>query len=154
MKTKIEPLFLYKGLGFLIELESVEMIKFNEEWLPKIDVQYIADELIKKLAIQEERLTGNQVKFIRSYFSMPLREFGKTVVHESHTAVSKWEKCGDEITSMNENTEQVLRIYIIEQTQTKTQAERKNFYLNFKKSRVFVNAERKKPKPIRLNLCA
>ncbi|CEK11851.1 MULTISPECIES: hypothetical protein [Legionella] len=154
MKTKIEPLFLYKGLGFLIELENVEMIKFNEEWLPKIDVQYIADELIKKLAIQEERLTGNQVKFIRSYFSMPLREFGKTVVHESHTAVSKWEKCGDEITSMNENTEQVLRIYIIEQTQTKTQAERKNFYLNFKKSRVFVNAERKKPKPIRLNLCA
>lgn len=142
MKTEIEPLFLYKGLGFLIELENVGMIKFNEEWLPKIDVQYIADELIKKLAIQEERLTGNQVKFIRSYFSMPLREFGKTVVHEPHTAVSKWEKCGDEITSMNENTEQVLRIYIIEQTQTKTQAEQRNFYSNFKRSQVFVNAER------------
>lgn len=65
----------------------------------------MADEIIKKLATQEERLTGNQVKFIRSYFSMALREFGETVVHESHTAVSKWEKCRDEITSMNENTD-------------------------------------------------
>lgn len=120
MKTKIEPTFLYDGLGFPIELENVEMININNEWHPQIDVRYVADEIIKKLATQEERLTGNQVKFIRTYFSMPLREFGETVVHESHTDVSEWEKCGDEITSMNENTEQVLRIYIIEQTQTKT----------------------------------
>lgn len=154
METKIEPNALYEGLGFPIELGNVEMVRFNDEWLPKIDVQYIANEIIKKLAIQEERLTGNQVKFIRSYFSMTLREFGRSVVHESHTAVSKWEKCGDEITNMNENTEQVLRIYIIEQTQTKTQAEQKNFYLNFKRSKAFVNAKGKKPKPLRLNLCA
>lgn len=120
MNTKVEPIFLYEGLGFPIELENVEMININNEWHPQIDVRYVADEIIKKLAIQEERLTGNQVKFIRTYFSMPLGEFGETVVHESHTDVSKWEKCGDEITSMNENIEQVLRIYIIEQTQTKT----------------------------------
>jgi DNA-binding transcriptional regulator YiaG len=156
MKTKIEPTFLYEGLGFPIELENVEMININDEWLPKIDVRYVADEIIKKLAIQEERLTGNQVKFIRSYFSMPLREFGETVVHESHTAVSKWEKCGDEITNMNENTEQVLRLYIIEQTQTKTKADQKNFYSNFRRSREFVKAKGKKPKPLqlKLKLCA
>ncbi|KTD40827.1 hypothetical protein [Legionella parisiensis] len=120
MKCKIESTFLYDGLGFPIKLENVEMININDEWLPKIDVQYIADKIIKKLATQEKRLTGNQVKFIRSYFSMPLREFGEIVVHESHTALSKWEKFEDEITNMNENTEQVLRLYIIEQTQTKT----------------------------------
>ncbi|HGK6651105.1 TPA: hypothetical protein ACK8SK_002043 [Legionella pneumophila] len=120
MNTRVEPIFLYEGLGFPIELENVEMIKINDEWLPKIDVQSIADEIIKKLATPKERLTGNQVKFIRSYFSMPLRKFGEAVVHESHTAVSKWEKFEDEITNMNENTEQVLRLYIIEQTQTKT----------------------------------
>jgi len=154
MKTKIEPIFLYEGLGFPIELENVEMIKINNEWHPKIDVRYVADEIIKKLATQEERLTGNQVKFIRSYFSMPLREFGEIVVHESHTAVSKWEKYKDEITNMNENTEQVLRLYIIEQTQTKTKADQKNFYSNFKRSRAFINAKGKKPKPIQLNLCA
>ncbi|CZG36401.1 hypothetical protein SC407_08805 [Legionella pneumophila serogroup 1] len=153
MKTKIEPTFLYEGLGFPIKLENVEMINITDEWHPKIDAHYVANEIIKKLAIQEERLTGNQIKFIRSYFSMPLREFGKTVVHESHTAVSKWEKCEDEITNMNENTEQVLRLYIIEQTQTKTKADQKNFYLNFKRSRAFVNAKGKKPQPLHLNLC-
>jgi DNA-binding transcriptional regulator YiaG len=154
MKTKIEPTFLYEGLGFPVELENVEMININDEWHPKIDVHYVADEIIKKLAIQEERLTGNQVKFIRSYFSMPLREFGETVVHESHTAVNKWEKYEDEITNMNENTEQVLRLFIIEQTQTKTIADQKNFYSNFKRSSAFVNAKGSKPKLLQLNLCA
>ncbi|WBV72838.1 hypothetical protein PGH42_08405 [Legionella pneumophila] len=79
MKTKIVPTFLYEGLGFPIELGNVEAVKFNGEWLPKIDLQYIADEVIKKLAIQEERLTGNQVKFIRSYFSIPLSANGKVM---------------------------------------------------------------------------
>ena len=81
-----------------------------------------------------------------------LRKFGKTVVHESHTAVSKWEKCRDEITNMNENTEQVLRLYIIEQTQTKTKSEKNNFYSTFQKSRHFINDKYKKPKCIQLNL--
>lgn len=120
MNTKVEPIFLYEGLGFPIELENLEMININNAWHPQIDVRYVADEIIKKLATQEERLTGNQVKFIRTYFSMPLHEFGETVVHESLTTVSKWEKCGNETTDMNENTEQMLRIYIIEQTQIKT----------------------------------
>ncbi|WP_262337433.1 hypothetical protein [Legionella genomosp. 1] len=47
MNTKVEPIFLYEALGFPIELENVEMIKINDEWLPKIDVQSIADEIIK-----------------------------------------------------------------------------------------------------------
>jgi DNA-binding transcriptional regulator YiaG len=146
MKTKIEPTLLYEGLGFPIELKNVEMVDINGEWHPKIDVHSVANKIIKKLAIQEERLTGNQVKFIRSYFSMSLREFGEEVVHESHAAVSKWEKRGDEITNMNENTEQILRLYIIEQTQTKT--EQKNFYSNYKRSSFFVKVDRKKPKPL------
>ena len=102
MKTKTEPTFLYEGLGFPIELENVEMVNINGEWHPKIDIHYIANEIIKKLPTQEDRLTGNQVKFIRSYFSMPLREFGEIVVHESHAAVSKWEKRGDDIPYTNE----------------------------------------------------
>ncbi len=154
MQTKTEPLFLYEGLGFPIELENVEMISLNGEWLPKIDVHQIADEAIKKLATQECRLTGNQVKFIRSYFSMPLREFGEKVVHETHTAVSKWEKHGDNITSMNENTEQVLRLFIIEQTQTKTKIQQSDFYKNFQKSKIFFNAKDKNPKLIHINMCA
>ena len=154
MQTKIEQIFLYEGLGFPIELENVEMINLSGEWLPKIDVHQVADEAIKKLATQESRLTGNQIKFIRSYFSMPLREFGEKVVHETHTAVSKWEKKGNDITSMNENTEQVLRLFIIEQTQTQTKNQQADFYKNFQKSKLFFNAKDKSTQIVHINMCA
>lgn len=154
MQTKIEPVFLYEGLGFPIELQHVEMVNIGGEWHPKIDVRYVASQVIQQLAIQEAPLTGNQVKFIRSYFVMPLREFGKKVVHESHTAVSKWEKKGDEPTNMNENTEQVLRLYIIEQTENHNKAQEESFRGRYMRSRGFYNAKGKKPKTLRLDLCA
>jgi len=133
MKTKMIKSFVYEGLGFPIELLNVQMIEINGEWVPKIDIHQIADEAVKKLATQESRLTGNQVKFIRSYFSMPLREFGKKVVHETHAAVKKWESNGEKITAMNENTEQVLRLFIIEQTS----ALKSDFYKIFQESKRF-----------------
>jgi DNA-binding transcriptional regulator YiaG len=154
MESKVVESFLYEGLGFPIELENVEMININDEWAPKIDVRRVADAAIKKLATQETRLTGNQVKFIRSYFSMPLREFSGKVVHATHTAVNKWEKAGNDSTNMNENTEQVLRLYIIEQTQTKTKTQQAAFYKNFQKSKQFSNAKNKKYQPFHINMCA
>lgn len=154
MQTKTEPSFLYDGLGFPIQLENVEMVNYEGRWHPKIDVQMIATEVIKKLAFQKTRLTGNQVKFIRSYFSMPLRQFGKEVVHESHTAVSKWEKKGNDSTCMNENTEQILRLFIIEQTQAKTKKQQAQFYENFKRSSTFVNKHDSKNELIHLRLSA
>ncbi|HAU0370652.1 TPA: hypothetical protein JBF73_15800 [Legionella pneumophila] len=154
METRIEPLFLYEGLGFPIELENVKMISYNNEWLPKIDVEQVADEVIKKLATQECRLTGNQVRFIRSYFSMPLREFGEKVVHESHTAVNKWEKRGNEATCMNANTEMVLRLFIIEKTQAQTKNQQADFFKVFQKSKIFFQARDSSMKPIHIKMCA
>jgi DNA-binding transcriptional regulator YiaG len=147
MKTKIVKKFMYDGLGFPIELLNVQLVNINGDWVPKIDVRQVANEAIKKLSTQESRLTGNQVKFIRSYFSMPLREFGKKVVHETHAAVKKWESKGDEITSMNENTEQVLRLFIIEQTSTP----KSDFYKVFQQSKRFFG---KNDKPEILHIAA
>ncbi len=155
MKSKTVKNFHYEGLGFPIELEDVEMVNINGEWAPKIDIQRIADEAIKKLAIQETRLTGNQVKFIRSYFSMPLREFSKKVLHTTHSAVNKWEKAGDDVTKMNENTEQVLRLFIIEQTQAKTKNQQADFYEHFMESKRFYNAKnvgQKEPQPLLISV--
>jgi DNA-binding transcriptional regulator YiaG len=128
MQTKMVKNYVYEGLGFPVELEEVEMLFIEEEWHPKVDIQKVADEVIKQLAVQEGRLTGNQVKFIRSYYSMPLREFGEKVVHESHMAVSKWEKKGDLPTNMNANTEHELRLYIVETTHSKSLESRSKFY--------------------------
>ena len=128
MKTKIVSSYVYDGLGFPVELDEVEMVYLENEWHPKIDVQKIANDVITKLAVQEERLTGNQVKFIRSYYSMPLREFGDKVVHESHMAVSKWEKKGASPTNMNANTEHELRLYIVEKLLSKSQESKLKFF--------------------------
>jgi len=147
MKTKRVKKFVYDGLGFPIELLNVQLIYIDGDWAPKIDVRQIADEAIKKLSIQESRLTGDQVKFIRSYFSMSLREFGEKVVHETHAAVKKWESKEDEITAMNENTEQVLRLFIIEQTSIP----RADFYKVFQQSKRFFG---KNDKPKILHIAA
>ncbi len=128
METKTVKNFIYTGLGFPVGIDQVEMIKLEDEWHPKIDVKRVADLTVKMLATHKERLTGNQVKFIRTYFSMSLREFSSQVVHESHTAISKWEKLGDKVTNMDINIEMMLRLYIIERLEAKTVKQRNNFY--------------------------
>ena len=107
MKTKIIENFCYEGLGFPIDLKQVELIEIKNEWHAKIDVRKISDVVIEALAYQDSKLTGNQIRFIRTYFSMSLRKFGEEVVHETHAAVDKWEKSRDQVTSMNDNTEYV-----------------------------------------------
>lgn len=128
MKTKIEKHYLYKGLGFPIDLYNVEMVYIDNEWHPKIDVKKISATAIKALVTQQARLTGHQIKFIRSYFSMSLRSFAENVVHESHTAVSKWEKSGDNATSMDINIEKMIRLYAYDKLFVKTKKQKAEFY--------------------------
>lgn len=131
MKTKTIENFIYEGLGFPIQLKRVQIIYIDGEWHPKIDVHKVSREAIKALVTQNSRLSGNQVKFIRLYFCMTLREFAKQVVHESHTAVSKWEKYGDEATNMDGNIEAMLRLYVYEKQCMKTEKQRNSFYKKY-----------------------
>jgi DNA-binding transcriptional regulator YiaG len=133
--------YVYEGLGFPVELDNVEMLFIENDWHPRIDIQRIADNVVKKLAVQETRLTGNQVKFIRSYFSMPLREFGEKVVHESHGAVRKWEQKGNSPTNMNSNTEHELRLYVIEELHSKADESKSKFYDIYMATKQFFSSD-------------
>jgi DNA-binding transcriptional regulator YiaG len=128
MQHKTLDSYTYTGLGFPIFLQQTELVKIDGEWQAKINVRKIADQAIKILATQTERLTGNQVKFIRGYFEMSLRQFAKQVVRESHAAVNKWESFADEVTNMDSNIEIMLRLYIIEQIEAKTIKQKNSFY--------------------------
>ena len=97
-------------------------------WNHQINIEKVAENAIQKLDLQNERLTGNQLKFIRTYFSMSLRRFAKEVVNESHTAVSKWEKFGDNVTNMDINIEKIVRLYISAMVNRKMD---ENFLVNF-----------------------
>ena len=139
MKTKTVKNYIYEGLGFPVELNDVEMVYIDNDWHPRIDVQKVADDVVKQLAIQKSRLTGTQVKFIRSYFSMPLRAFGEHVVHESHMAVKKWEQKGDSPTNMNSNTEHELRLYIVEKLYSRSSESKSKFYDIYMATKRFFN---------------
>lgn len=128
MKNKKIKNYTYTGLGFPVELKNITMLFIEGEWCPKIDVRLISDIVIKSLPFQKERLTGNQIKFIRSYFEMSLREFSNSVVSVSHTAVSKWENCTESATNMDTSIEIILRLYVYEQTSINTKKEKLEFF--------------------------
>ena len=132
MNNKIEKSYIYTGLGFPIELHNVEMIKINGELHPKIDVRKVADAAMEFLITQQTRFTGNQVKFIRTYFSMSFRDFAK-VVNESHTAIKKWENFADNVTTMDLNIEIMLRLYICDYIIKLNKQNKNEFYNQYRK---------------------
>lgn len=127
MTKKLMKTYIYEGLGFPIELHNVEMILVNEEYVPKIDVRSVADQAIKDLVFQKTKLTGDQIKFIRSYFFHSLRDFSE-IVNESHTAVRKWESFKNHATNMDPNIEVSIRLYIYDKTCIKNKNDKLNFY--------------------------
>ena len=133
MRQKTVKKYLYEGLGFAIELINVQMRLIHNEWHPIIDVKKIADIAIKKMIFQNERFSGNQIKFIRTYFAMSLREFAKEVVRESHTSVAKWEKCGNNVTNMDINIEIMLRLYMYDKSCAGTPRQQNAFYKQYHK---------------------
>ncbi len=143
MESKIQDKYIYEGLGFPVELNHVEMIKIGKEWAPKIDVRKIAKDVLKELPTQETRLTGAQIRFVRESLGMSLRDFAKKVVHQSHMAVSKWEKFGDEPTNMDAATEVVLRLYVFHEATIKKPKQEKKFFQAYEtiSSMVFKNAK-------------
>lgn len=127
MTKKILKAFVYEGLGFPIELHDIEMIMINGEYAPMIDVRAVADEAMKSLVLQKSKITGNQVKFIRTYFSSSLRDFGK-IVNESHAAVKKWEDFKNKPTNMDPNIETRIRLYIYDKLCIKSKGDKIKFY--------------------------
>lgn len=134
MPKKILKNYIYEGLGFPITLHNVELIKFEGKFHPKIDVRKVADIAISSLVDQKSRLTGNQIKFIRTYFSKSLREFS-VIVNESHMAIKKWENFKDKPTNMDINIEILLRLFIYDKTSIKSSNDKKqlsSFYRQYK----------------------
>ena len=111
LEQKIIKEYEYTGMIFPVTLKNVKMVKYDDQWCPVIDDIAIANKWIKKIGQAKDRLTGNQIKFIRSYFKMSLREFA-IVVNETHTAISKWESYGNEVAKMDLNIEKIIKMYI------------------------------------------
>jgi len=112
-KRKISKSYETDCLGFPIILENVPMIFISGEWVPEINYDLLQKCVLYFLCVAEARLTGNQIKFIRSWFRMSLQEMG-SVLGVTRAAIKKWEDFADQPTNMSISTERNIRLFILE----------------------------------------
>ena len=120
METKIQKEFIDTGFGFPIRLLNVPMIKVRGAWTPKINYNVLAMLVLRLLIHKDSRLTGNEIKFIRSHFEMTLQDFAHRFC-VTHVGVMKWEKTKNQSTAMNWTTEKDIRLFVLTRLTTKAQ---------------------------------
>lgn len=114
MEKKIVNKVIDRGFGFPVILINVPMSKLEGEWVASVNYNSLTRSVLTALADLEGRLTGNQIRFIRQHFEMTLQAFSERFAL-SHPAVMKWEKAGDNPTSMSWSTEKDIRLFIKKQ---------------------------------------
>ena len=114
MERRIEETYITEALGFPIIIKNVELRRFRDEWVPQIDWSHLQEMVLLAMAQKPVPLSGDEVRFVRHYMGMTLKEFAHHCGLKSHQAVMRWEKRGDNPTGMRKSTEIVLRIRILE----------------------------------------
>ncbi len=126
MKTKIEKTYTFEGLGFPVHLTNVPMVEIRGEFILDINFNKLQKAVLLHLCHKKTPLTGNEVKFIREYFSFKTAAFGYLFGY-SHSAILKWENQGDAIAKIAPTAEICLRLYILKFLQKKA-SDFKNLY--------------------------
>ena len=120
METKVQKEFIDNGFGFPIRLVNVPMAKVRGAWTPRLNYNELAQGVLRALAHKESRLTGNEIRFIRTHFEMTLQEFAKRFC-VTHVGVMKWEKTKNQPTVMNWTTEKDMRLFVLTRLAAKAQ---------------------------------
>lgn len=112
MEKKIEKKYIDHGFGFPICLHDVSMVKVRGAWTLDVNYNDLTRAVAMSLASSKAFLTGDQIKFIRQFFEMTLKEFGDRF-NVSHPAVIKWENQKSKPTKMDWSTEKDIRMEIV-----------------------------------------
>jgi hypothetical protein len=126
METKIQKEFIDSGFGFPIRLINVPMVKVRGIWTPKLNYNELTLVVLRALAHKGSRLTGNEIKFIRTHFEMTLQEFAKRF-YVTHVGVIKWEKTKSQPSAISWSTEKDIRLFVLSKLTGKT-SELANLY--------------------------
>lgn len=111
--------FKWDGFGFPVIFDRLPAVKLRGELVPDVDFHQFAKPLIEYIcANQEIPLSGNQVKFIRHYFGMSLREFAN-FLNVKHQSVMRWEGKKQSAARIDVNTEIIMRIKILKNLKAK-----------------------------------
>ncbi len=116
---KIQKSYIDYGFGFPAQIVNAPLVKIRDEWTLALNFEKYERAVLLAISVKPAKLTGNEIKFIRNHFSMNLKTFGKRFGNVAHSAVIKWEKCGDSPTNMNWPTEKDIRLFIIKELKPK-----------------------------------
>lgn len=103
--------YIYEGLGFPVVLETAKLRKVRNKWCPQIDIEAVAKVAFKMLPAKPSKLTGLEIRFIRTYLDKSKPAFAE-IFKLSHTAVTKWEKARDQVAPISPSQEIALRLYL------------------------------------------
>lgn len=109
-KNKIQKVYNDYGCGFLVKLINAPLVHIRGEWVLDVSPNKLHGAVLNALVFKPSRLTGNEIHFIRLYFEMTLKEFGKRF-DVTHPAVKKWEAAGDMATEMKWSIEKDIRLF-------------------------------------------
>lgn len=112
-KQKREEKYVYQGLGFPVVLLHVPMIEIRGIWTPDINYNLLQKAVLLALAHYSSTLTGNHIRFIRSWFELTLAGFGG-LFGVTHAAVLKWEASGNRGAKISLTTEREIRALILD----------------------------------------
>ncbi len=125
-KRKVEKEYTYEGLGFPIVLKNVPMIELRGVWTLDIDLNVLQKAVLLALAHNPADLTGNQVRYIRTWLNLTQIAFGK-LFGVTHPAVVKWEKAGEKASKINLTTQRDLRLLLLDKLLTRDDDFRRAF---------------------------
>ena len=115
MKNRKKKTFVFEGLGFPIKLINAPMRKECGDWYIDINMNKLMLVVLEALAHKPIALTGDELRFIRSYLEMTTTQFGKTF-GVSHVAVLKWESRENKVSPA---LELCIRLYILDHLHAK-----------------------------------
>lgn len=111
---KISKTYTFKGFGFDILLKDVVIKSVDGEEYPDINMNELKADTAKALLTSKQRLTGLQLKFLRSYLKMSFDDISAKI-HIPASTLRSWENKGADFTGLSLDQEKAFRILAINQ---------------------------------------
>ena len=113
MGKKMKKKHVDYSCGFPVVLLNVPMVKVQDEWVLDINYDDLAKTVLLYLSKKPVPLTGNEIRFIRYYFSITMREFAHRL-GVKHPAIVKWEDKKDQFAAITWGVEKDIRLFILD----------------------------------------
>lgn len=101
---------IFNGFGFPVMINNAPFHKLGSTEILDIDPAAIKDHVFLEVIKKPARLTGAEVKFIRTTMEQTQEAFAKKIGIKDRSLISKWEAQKGKSTGMDQHTELMIRL--------------------------------------------